>query len=166
MLTFLVIGLIGAGVLLLSFLLDGILDLFDFADGPLSLTTISAFTAVFGFSALTASSLGLGGGLSSAVGVVIGLLGAAGSIWITRALKRMDSSGHEESTFVGLTGTVTIAIPTGGLGEVAIQKAGDRLIVTARADRPMAVGKKVLVKSVLSANSVFVAPVPRQQTSR
>lgn len=158
MLTFLLLGVVGAVLLLLSFLLDGIFDAFDFGgDGPLSLTTISAFVSVFGFSALAASSFGMGANGSAIVGTIVGFIGATGSFWMTRSMKNMESNGHEESSLAGLYGVVTIPIPEGGLGEVAITKSGERLHMAARARAPIPTGEKVLVESVISSGSVFVA---------
>lgn len=158
MLTFLVLGIVGALLLLISFVLDGLFDAFDFGDGPLSLTTIAAFISVFGFSALAASAMGLNGNGASIVGALVGLLGATGSFWMTRSLKRMESDGHEESSFVGLQAIVTIPIPANGLGEVAISKAGERLVMAARSALPVGTGERVLVEAVISSGSVLVAP--------
>jgi membrane protein implicated in regulation of membrane protease activity len=158
MLTFLALGTVGAVVLLISLLLDGIFEALDFGDGPLSLTTLAAFISVFGFSALTASALGLSPGGSTLVGALTGLIGAGSSFLMTRSMKRMEANGHEESSFVGLSGIVTIPIPPGGLGEVAISKAGERLIVSARSESPIAAGQRVIVQDVISSNSVAVIP--------
>lgn len=158
MLTFLILGIVGAVFLLLSFLLDGLFDAFDFGgDGPLSLTTISAFVSIFGFSALSASALGLNANGAAIAGVLVGLLGATGSFWMTRSMKRMESNGHEESGLAGYAGIVTIPIPANGLGEVAISKSGERLHMAARAAEPLSTGTLVLVESVISSSSVFVA---------
>lgn len=159
MLTFLILGIVGAIFLLLSFLLDGLFDVFDFGgDGPLSLTTISAFISIFGFSALSASAMGFNANAASIAGALVGVLGATGSFWMTRSMKRMESHGHEESSLAGYEGVITIPIPANGLGEVAVFKSGERLHMAARSSDPIGIGTQVLVESVISSSSVLVAP--------
>jgi len=165
MLAFLAIGIFGVAVLLLSLLLDGIFDLFEFGDGPLSLTTISAFISVFGFSALTASSLGLGPTGSAFVGIAIGFLAGFAAYLITRSLKGMEAQGHEESSFVSRSAVVTIPIPVDGFGEVAFTKGGDRITVSARASEPIPSGESVRIAAVLSSSSVLVVPLNSNLTS-
>lgn len=164
MLVFLSLGIVGAVALIICLLLDGILDVFDFGgDGPLSLTTISAFISIFGFSALSASALGLGTGGSLISGAAAGLIGATASFWLTRALKGMEANGHEESSLAGLYGTVTTPIPEGRLGEISVLKSGERLHISARSATAVGRGKRVLIESVISSSSVFVVDPEAEQ---
>lgn len=159
MLAFLTVGLLGLAVLLVSLLLDGIFDLFEFGDGPLSLTTISAFISFFGFSGLTASQLGLGPTGASFVALAGGFLAGLAAWFITRSLKGMEAQGHEENSFAGRTAVVTIPIPEDGFGEVAFTKSGDRITTAARAAGSIPSGERVRIETVLSSSSVFVTPV-------
>lgn len=162
MLAFLCLGVIGAVLLIISFILDGIFDAFDFGgDGPLSLTTIAAFVSIFGFSALAASSSGLNSNWASLVGAAVGVAGSAGAFVLTRSMKNIEAPSREESSLAGLYGIVTTPIPSGGLGEVAIMQSGDRIHMSARAEGPVPTGKKVLIESVISSGSVFVS-IPAQ----
>jgi len=158
MVVFLALGVLGVALLVISMLLDGLFDIFEFGDGPLSLTTISAFVSLFGFGGLTASASGLGSTASTFVGVAVGLLAAIAAYFITRSLKSMEGQGHEESSFSGRTAVVTIPIPVDGYGEIAFTKGGDRITRAARAHEPLASGVRVRIDTVLSSSSVLVVP--------
>jgi len=164
MLAFLVVGIVGAAVLLVSLVFDGIFDLFEFGDGPLSLTTISAFISMFGFSALTASSLGVRATSSAFVGIAVGFLAAMAAYLITRSLKGMEAEGHDENSFTGRSAVVTIPIPADGYGEIAFTKSGDRITRAARSAEPLEGGERVRIETLLSSSSVFVVPLSPKQS--
>lgn len=157
-LTLLVVGFTGLALLLISILLDGVFEMFDFGgDGILSVTTISAFIAVFGFAGLIANSNGASPGLSSFVGAIAGVAGAALSIYLTRLVKKIEGgSSVEESTFEGLTGVVTIPIKENGLGEITISTGGERHYISARCKSDVAKGEKVIIKNMINSTSAFV----------
>jgi len=158
---FLVIGIVGAVLLLVSLLLDGIFDLFDFGDGPLSLTTIAAFTAIFGFTAFALVGAGLSPGLSGGLGAVAGVAGGAAAWWLSRVIRSAESStavtGEE---LVGSEASVVLAIPAGGLGEVALVRHGERVSLSATADVAIHRGARVRIAQTITATSVRVEPVP------
>lgn len=157
---FLVIGIAGALLLLVSLLLDGIFDALDFGDGPLSLTTIAAFTAIFGFAAFACVGAGMSTSLASVLGALAGLLGGAAAWWLTRLIRGAESntavSGDE---LVGSVGSVVLAIPATGLGEVALVRHGERISLSAVSDRPIARGTAVRIVQSVTSTSVRVEPV-------
>lgn len=157
---FLIIGVVGGVLLLISLLLDGIFDAFDFGDGPLSLTTIAAFTAIFGFASFASVGAGMSTPVATIVGALSGLLGAAAAWWLSRAIRGAESNtAVSGSDLVGSTGAVVLAIPANGLGEVAITRHGERISLSAAADAPVPRGALVRIVQVVTSTSVRVEPV-------
>lgn len=157
---FLLIGVAGAVLLLLSVVLDGIFEVFDFGDGPLSLTTIAAFAAVFGFAAFGAVGAGAPAGLAGMIGAIAGLIGAAAAWWLSRLIRGAESNTAISSTdLVGSEASVVLAIPSGGFGEIAMVRHGERVSLSAAADTAMPRGARVRVAQILTANSVRVEPL-------
>ncbi len=157
---FLLIGIIGAVLLLLSLLLDGIFDAFDFGDGPLSLTTIAAFTAIFGFTAFASVGAGMATPVAAVVGALAGLLGGAAAWWLTRLIRGAESTtALSNDDLVGSEGSVVLAIPAGGLGEVALTRHGERVSLSASADTPISRGTAVRIVQTVTSTSVRVEPV-------
>ncbi|WP_336660525.1 hypothetical protein [Leucobacter sp. USHLN153] len=158
--TFLIIGIAGGVLLLISLLLDGIFDAFDFGDGPLSLTTIAAFTAIFGFAAFASIGAGMSTPIATTVGALAGLLGGAAAWWLSRAIRGAESNtAVSGSDLVGSTGSVVLAIPASGLGEVAIVRHGERISLSASADTPIPRGALVRVTQTVTSTSVRVEAV-------
>lgn len=157
---FLVIGIVGGVLLILSLVLDGIFDAFDFGDGPLSLTTIAAFTSIFGFTAFASVGAGMDTPVAAVVGAVVGLLGGAAAWWLSRLIRSAESStAVSGADLIGVEGSVVLAIPEGGLGEVALTMHGERVSLAATADAPLARGTAVRVVQTLTSTSVRVEPV-------
>lgn len=157
---FLIIGIVGGVLLLLSLLLDGIFDAFDFGDGPLSLTTIAAFTAIFGFTAFASVGAGMATPVAAVVGALAGLVGGAAAWWLTKLIRGAESTtALSGDDFVGSEGAVVLAIPEGGLGEVAIFRHGERVSLAATADVPIARGAAVRIVQTVTSTSVRVEPV-------
>lgn len=160
---FLLIGILGAILLVISLVLDGIFDAFDFGDGPLSLTTIAAFTSIFGFASFACVGAGLSTPMAAVIGALAGLLGGALAWWLTRLIRGAESStavsGEE---LVGSEAGVVLQIPVGGLGEVALVRHGERvsLAATADASEPLPRGTRVRIVQTLTATSVRVEPIP------
>ncbi len=163
---FLVIGIVGGVLLLISLLLDGIFDAFDFGDGPLSLTTIAAFTSIFGFTAFASVGAGMSTPVAAVVGALAGLLGGAAAWWLTRLIRGAESttavSGQD---LVGSEASVVLAIPAGGLGEVAAIRHGERISLSATADEPIPRGVSVRIVQTITSTSVRVETLVRPQTS-
>ena len=162
---FLVIGIVGAILLILSVILDGIFDVFDFGDGPLSLTTIAAFTAIFGFAAFATVGAGGSAAVAGAVGALAGVAGGAVAWWLSRAIRRAESPPAVTSEeLVGSEANVVLAIPADGLGEVALVRHGERVSLSATAATPIARGERVRVVQSLTATSVLVTPIDETST--
>lgn len=162
---FLIIGIVGGVLLLLSLLLDGIFDAFDFGDGPLSLTTIAAFTAIFGFTALGSVGAGVSTPVAALLGALAGVVGGAIAWWLSRAVRSAESNtAVSGSDLVGSEGAVVLAIPEGGLGEVALTRHGERVSLSAVAAQPIPRGTLVRVTQVVTATSVRVEPVIQPDT--
>lgn len=158
---FLLIGIIGAVLLLLSLVLDGIFDAFDFGDGPLSLTTISAFTAIFGFTAFASVGAGMTTPVAAVVGALAGLVGGLAAWWLTRLIRGAESTtALSGDDLVGSIGSVVLAIPATGLGEVALTRHGERVSLSASADAPIPRGTAVRIVQIVTSTSVRVEPVP------
>ena len=163
---FLIIGIVGAVLLLISLLLDGIFEAFDFGDGPLSLTSIAAFTAIFGFTAFACVGAGVSTPVAGVLGSLAGLLGGAAAWWLSKLIRSAESttavSGEE---LVGSVASVVLAIPAGGLGEVALTRHGERVSLSATADTPVARGASVRIVQVMTSTSVRVEPHTAEQPS-
>ncbi len=127
---------------------------------PLSPTTISAFLAAGGaMGYICVHSWEWGFWPSILAASVAGVL-FAGAIflfiaWVFRVTQ--GTSMVSQSDLVGLQGDVSIAIPSGGLGEVAYVKAGQRAVRPARCADAASVpqGARVVIKSV-STNEFIV----------
>lgn len=169
---YIVIGVVGLALLLLSLVLGeifdglfGALDL-DFGGGIFSGPVIGAFLASFGFgAALIMFGTGVGatagafGGLAS--GVVVGGL----ALVMMRSLVNMPTD--ETATTAGLEGTpgiVITTIPEEGYGEVTVRHHGEQRKYNARAGERIAAGTQVWVTGVLSTSALLVAPTPPPPT--
>ncbi len=157
---FLIIGIIGALLLVISVVLDGIFEVFDFGDGPLSLTTIAAFTAIFGFAAFAMVGAGATPTVAGVVGAVAGIAGGAIAWWLSRLIRSAESNTSVSSEeLIGAEASVVLAIPAGGLGEVALVRHGERISLSATATAAIPRGTRVRVTQTLTATSVCVEPV-------
>lgn len=157
---FLTLGIIGGVLLILSLVLDGIFDAFDFGDGPLSLTTIAAFTSIFGFTAFASVGAGADTPVAAMIGAAAGLVGGAAAWWLSRLIRSAESStAVSGDDLIGAEGSVVLAIPEGGLGEVALTMHGERVSRAASADAPIARGASVRVVRSLTSTSVRVEAI-------
>lgn len=158
---FLLIGVIGAVLLLISLLLDGVFDFFDFGDGPLSLTTIAAFATIFGFAAFGFVGAGVSTQLAALLGAIAGVLGGAVAWWLSRLLR--DSASNtavSTSTLVGSQAIVTLAIPGGtGVGEISLTRFGERMSLTAQSAEALPRGSAVKITATLTPTQVVVEPL-------
>ena len=162
---FLTIGIIGAVLLLVSVLLDGLFDFFDFGDGPLSLTTIAAFTTIFGFAAFAAIGAGASTSMATLIGALAGLTGAAIAWWLSRLIRGAESNAAVTSgELVGAEASVVLAIPAGGLGEVALVRNGERVSLSATSETALPRGSRVRIVQTLTATSVLVESIEISST--
>lgn len=173
MLGFLIIGVVGLVILLLSLvlgeILEGVFSAFDLelGGGVFSTPVIGSFLAAFGFGAavtMYAAGLGATGGAFSGLlsGVAVGGL----ALLLTRSLINMPTDHTPAaSDVVGARGTVVTAIPADGYGEVSLRSAGQVAKRNARGTEPMPAGQAVEVVDVLSASSVLVRPAPADPPS-
>lgn len=162
MTAFLVIGVVGVLLLLVSLVLGDVLDgaLDAIAGDAFSTAVIGAFVAATGFGGAAAQALGAPGALSLPVGLVAGVLFG----WIAASFTRLVRGGGTDATptvddALGRDGRVVTSIPEGGLGVVDVLVGGHVLRFNARAERPLDQGTRIHVTSVLSPTAVTVAPV-------
>ena len=164
MTAFLVIGMVGVGLVVAALLfgdvLDGMLDFVDLdaSGGLFSLPVIGSFIAAFGFgAALLMSGLSFSTGAALAGGLVAGATMGGAALGVTRALLNMPTDPTPRTQdLVGSLGTVITRIPPNGLGEVTIAQAGQRVKLNAKSDVPIDSGTTVVVVDVTSPTSVVV----------
>ena len=170
---FLVIGVLGVVVLLLSLFVGefGELGMDVDADGPFSVPAVAAVLGGIGFGGAAAVSL-LPASLPDAVTALLALavgLGVAvplawGAIRLSRALTDMPTQPTlTRHSLVGAQGVVVSAVPSPGYGEVRLALAGQQLKFSARSDSPLPAGTPVYVVEALSDTAVEVvstAPDP------
>jgi len=158
---FLVIGVLGAILLLISVLLDGVFDFFDFGDGPLSLTTVAAFTTIFGFASFGFIGAGLSAQVAGMLGAAAGILGGGVAWWLSRVMR--DAETNTSVSTAELTGdeaVVVLEIPAGrGFGEIALTRHGERLSLAATSASRIPRGTSVRIIQTLSPTSVTVEPI-------
>lgn len=159
---FLVIGIIGATFLLLSFLLDGIFEAFDFDildNGILSTVSLAVFTSVFGF----VGWIGVTLGWSMIANISIGFMGGAvAGIVIGVIMKYLRESSQADGaysveTLVGKTARVTSGAGAGEYGTITVTFQGMNESLGAVSTRKLVVGQEVIIEAVLSHSSVKVS---------
>jgi membrane protein implicated in regulation of membrane protease activity len=172
--TFLVIGAIGAGVLVLSMVvgeIGGALDLSADADGPFSVPALAALVGGVGFGGAAAVAVlpeSLSDGLTILVALLVGLAVAVPLAWAAVRLSRslQDMPTQETLTrhhLVGTQGVVVSAVPASGYGEVRLVVEGQPLKLSARSELPLPAGTPVYVTDTISDTAVEVvstAPEP------
>lgn len=160
---FLLVGAVGAGLLLVAMVVGDLLDGFLHVDAVggdfFSLAGLAGFVGALGFTAAivlsVVPSLALALGLGAVVGLGVGALAA----WLTVRLK--DATRDSDSTvraqhLVGAVGRVISPIPEGGFGQVRLSIHGHPTMMNAKADEPIAAGRLIQVTAVLSPTSVRV----------
>jgi membrane-bound ClpP family serine protease len=162
--TFLVIGGIGVVVLALSVLIG---DLFHFghpdAAGPFSLPAVAGFIGAFGFAGAAFAAVTGADGLL--VPVVAGVVAALPTAWLATRLARFAMNMRTDATptqrdMIGTTGVVVTPIMGNGFGEIRISLGGQPVKLSARADKPIALGARVFVVEATSPTSVIVEETP------
>ncbi|WP_110205058.1 hypothetical protein [Nocardioides daejeonensis] len=158
MITFLLIGAVGIGLLVISLVVGDLLDgLLDFGGDLFSGAALAGFLGAFGFGGALAYSVSDRLWVGIVVGVVAGLVIGAGAGWASYQLKQGgDEANVRTGDLAGMSGTVISAIPAEGYGEVSVVAAGNITKLNARATEPLAAGTPITIQAVLSATSVLV----------
>jgi membrane protein implicated in regulation of membrane protease activity len=167
-------------ILLLSMLLVG--DLFggdhelshelvaghdvDHGGGPsiFSARIMASFLTAFGVGGVVGRYYGLSHPMSSAVGVIFGLVMSSAVYQFAKVLYSQQASSElRMSGLVGTTAEVSVAIPANGVGQIVVAVGGERTEHIARAaDRkPIPRGAAVVITAI-GGDSVTVAPAGSQ----
>ena len=155
---FIVIGIVGAVLLVSSLLFDDLIDGvapdLDFISGPV----IGAFLASFG---LFGWFVGSGIDAPSLVAIVVAIGGGvafgAFTYKLTDALINQPTDGTPTTeSLVGATGKVVTPVTANGIGEVLLPLGGASTKYTATADSDLPTGSSVVVIAVESPTKVRV----------
>ena len=133
------------------------------AGGPsiFSARIMASFLTAFGVGGVVARYYNLSHPAASGVGVIAGAIMSSLVFQFARILYSQQASSEVRMAgLVGRSGEVSIGIPQGGVGQVALTVGGERTEHIARAEngRPVARGTEVLITG-LRGDSVVVAPV-------
>lgn len=155
---FVVVGVVGA-LLLVVFLifddvLDGILPDYDWISGP----ALAAFLAAFGLFGWVAEE---GFEAPPAVAAGAGVLGGIGLGWFAYRLSRALMSSPTDATpttaaLIGQEARVVTAVRAGGTGEVLVRLGGQPVKLSATADVDLPRGTESVVVAVESATRVRI----------
>ena len=162
MTVFLVLGIVGLAVLLVSLVLGDLLDgAFDVLAGDaVSTAVLGGFVSAFGFGGAAADGAGLPWPVSVAVGAGAGFVVGWFAWWLTRMLKDEHSDGTVSiNDSVGQVAQVITDIPGGGYGVVRVVVGGHSLQFNASAHQAIEAGTEVNVTGVLSPTAVSVTEV-------
>lgn len=166
---FLIVGIVGASVLLISFLVDGFLESMDldFLDtGIFSTTTIATFMGTFGFVGYLASKMGWANVPTFAVSIISGLVVAGLIVALIKLFKRseQESGTYGVDKLVGKQGRVLMSNPVNGYGTVAIEFNGSKEHYSMKCDTTLIPGDLIVVDEILSPTSVKVKKLAIHQT--
>jgi len=158
-LTFLIIGAVATGLLLLAFIFDDIFDWThaDFLNGVLSSGALFAFFAGLGWAGVFTSentSLGFWGVL--VVSFLSGLLASGLVSTVMRYLEHKESGLVLEEDLIGRHAYVVSQIPAGGYGKIEVGTTGHIKEVAALSLVPLSTGTQVVVESVTGPGVVKV----------
>ena len=164
---FLVIGIVGLAIVLLSLILGDILSgVFDALDldvggGIFSAPVVGSFLAAFGFgAALSMTAAGLGATEGAFAGLGGGVVVGGIALLLTRSLMDMPTGATQRADdLVGVRGTVVTDIPAEGLGEIQASVHGTTQKLSARADAAVPAGRVVEVVAMVSSTSAVVRPI-------
>jgi membrane protein implicated in regulation of membrane protease activity len=166
---FVLATLVGAGLLLVTVLVDdilgGILDSLNigFDIGGVSLMPpLLAFIAMFGVGGLFATQVfDIHGGQAALVGVGFGGAGFAVAYFLFRTLRRAEGTRpFAVSDLVGHEGSVSVAIPAGRLGTVYVRAEGQNHELTATATSDLPAGTAVRITGVAGTGLVVEPLTP------
>ncbi|MCC3299469.1 hypothetical protein [Arthrobacter caoxuetaonis] len=156
MIAFLIVGGIGAALLLLSMLLGPVFDFLDVLDGALSGTAVGSGLTIFGASG--ALVLSNDGPVWLAYAVAAVLFAAAVGVVSRMTSKLQKASVQVPHEVIGLTG-VSITRITGALGEVQLNHPREINKRLAFCDGVIGSGVSIVVTE-LHGSRVKVAPAP------
>jgi membrane protein implicated in regulation of membrane protease activity len=139
---------------------DGGLDSDHGGPSVFSLRIMAAFLTAFGVGGVVARYYGLSHIAASGVGIVCGVIMAGLVFQFAKVLHSQQASSelHMQS-LIGMTAEVSVAIPAGGVGQIALSSSGARSEHIARSadGRALPRGSTVVVTG-LGGDSVIVAP--------
>ncbi len=161
MTVFLILGIVGVAVVLLSLVFGDILDgLFGDLGDLFSAEVIGTFLGALGFVGAIALSLTGSATIALVIGAVAGV-GLALLAWFgSRRLRQGDHTGTvRTSDLLERTGTVLADIPADGYGLISLSIGGHLTRVNAKSDTPLPRGTTVVVVGVLSPTAVSVVPL-------
>jgi membrane protein implicated in regulation of membrane protease activity len=169
---FVLATLVGAGLLLVTVLVDdilgGVLDALNvsFDIGGVSLMPpLLAFIAMFGVGGLFATQVfDIHGGQAALVGVAFGGVGFAVAYLLFRTLRRAEGTRPFSVTdLVGREGSVSVAIPAGRQGTVYVRAEGQTHELGATASVDIAGGTPVRITGV-AGTGLVVEPLAAPPT--
>ena len=142
---------------------DGTTDGSSWFFEMLSLRTLAAAATLFGLVGGVANSSGQPAGVSLGLGLVAGYSAMYFVYWAFKQLFKLEVSGAQDiNNAIGLTGQVYVPIaPSGGqAGKVHLSMQGRTVEYLALTDseQPLATGAKVVVRDIVSHDTVKVAP--------
>lgn len=152
MLVFIIIGLLGLALAVASLLLG---DFIDLADGALSGTSLGAGGMLFGATGMVVLSSGLQPWVAYPAGLVVGILVIVLVNVLLKRLKAGDDGTHV--SLVGTQGSVTSDVDRGH-GEVSLDAATELETRLAFSDEPIEQGTRIVVVEQHGAR-VKVEPV-------
>ncbi|MFM2091416.1 MAG: hypothetical protein RLZZ127_1905 [Planctomycetota bacterium] len=132
--------------------------------GFISVRTVTAFAAGFGWTGFTALGLGAPMWLAVVIATAVGGVLMMTLVWMMRGMLRLNSSGTlDYANAVGHVGTTYVTIPANrtGFGQIEIQVQGRLCTVQAvtRAASPLAPGTPVKVTELLDRTILVVEPL-------
>jgi membrane-bound serine protease (ClpP class) len=152
MLVFIIIGLLGLALAVASLLLG---DFIDLADGALSGTSLGAGGMLFGATGMVVLSSGLEPWVAYPAGLVVGILVI---VLVNVLLKRLKAGDDGTPvSLVGAQGSVTSGVDRGH-GEVSLDAATELETRLAFSDEPIEQGTRIVVVEQHGAR-VKVEPV-------
>ncbi len=158
---FVIIGGIGALLLLISLVFDDVLDGL-LPDGDfLSLPSIAAAMVAFGFgTAILDQQVGLPISAAMGGGALVAVVAAIGAVRASRAALGMATDATPTSNdLLGATGRVITEIPSGSTGQVLVRLGGQPVKLTALTGPTgptLPTGTDIVVVSVESSTKVTV----------
>lgn len=152
MLVFIIIGLLGLALAVASLVLG---DFIDLADGALSGTSLGAGGMLFGATGMVVLSSGLEPWVAYPAGLVVGILVI---VLVNVLLKRLKAGDDGTPvSLVGIQGSVTSGVDRGH-GEVSLDAATELETRLAFSDEPIEQGTRIVVVEQHGAR-VKVEPV-------
>lgn len=138
----------------------------DAAGGPsiFSIRIMAAFLTAFGAGGSISRYYHLSHVVASGVGIVCGAVMAGIVYQFAKVLYgQQASSDLRMNTLIGASAEVSVAIPKGGVGQIALSVGGERTEHIARSADGNALARGVVVRvTALGGDSVIVSPATRQ----